>query len=45
MPSSSGNEGAASEPNPILFPSDSQWDMIGLGLEEPLPTQDVVDEL
>lgn len=45
MPSSSANEGAASEPNPMLFPSDSQWDMIGLGLEEPLPTQDVVDEL
>lgn len=22
-----------------------EWDMISLGLEEPLPTQDVVDEL
>jgi len=24
---------------------DSQWEMIGLGLEEPLPPQDVMDEL
>jgi hypothetical protein len=29
----------------MLFPSDPQWDMIGLGLEEPLPMQDVIDEL
>jgi hypothetical protein len=25
--------------------SDSQWDLIALGLEEPLPSQDVIDEL
>jgi hypothetical protein len=23
----------------------AQWDLIALGLEEPLPTQDVIDEL
>ncbi|KAI9932930.1 hypothetical protein MW887_009182 [Aspergillus wentii] len=27
------------------FGSDLRWDMIGLGLEEPLPNQDVIDEL
>lgn len=42
---SSTNEANASQPNPMLFPSDPQWDMIGLGLEEPLPMQDVIDEL
>lgn len=25
--------------------SDAQWDLIALGLEEPLPSQDVIDEL
>lgn len=25
--------------------SDNSWEMIGLGLEEPLPPQDVIDEL
>ena len=37
----------------MLFPSppttqgggNSQWDLISLGLEEPLPSQDVIDEL
>ncbi|CAI7665399.1 unnamed protein product [Penicillium pancosmium] len=42
---SSANEATASQPNPMFFPSDPQWDMIGLGLEEPLPMQDVIDEL
>jgi hypothetical protein len=32
-----GDGAAESEPFP--------WEMIGLGLEEPLPTQDVVNEL
>lgn len=25
--------------------NDPSWDLISLGLEEPLPTQDVIDEL
>ncbi|KAK5797763.1 hypothetical protein VI817_004054 [Penicillium citrinum] len=44
MPSST-NGATAAQSNQMLFPSDPQWDMIGLGLEEPLPTQDVIDEL
>lgn len=27
------------------FTNEFQWEMIGLGLEEPLPTQDIIDEL
>jgi hypothetical protein len=27
------------------IPNDPSWDLISLGLEEPLPTQDVIDEL
>jgi hypothetical protein len=30
---------------PPTFPSDPQWDLISLGVEEPLPTPDVVEEL
>jgi hypothetical protein len=30
---------------PPSFPTDPQWDLISLGVEEPLPTQDVVEEL
>lgn len=30
---------------PPTFPSDPQWDVISLGVEEPLPTPDVVEEL
>ena len=50
MPSSA-NEMGASQPNQTLFqdttpfPSDPQWDLISLGLEEPLPAPEVVDEL
>ncbi|KAK2737171.1 hypothetical protein FQN57_000428 [Myotisia sp. PD_48] len=39
-------------PNPALFPDQNPanepqfvWEMVGLGIEEPLPAQDVVDEL
>lgn len=31
--------------NNITSGGDFSWEMIGLGLEEPLPAQDVVDEL
>lgn len=40
-----------SQPSQMLFtgpagaPNDPSWDLISLGLEEPLPTQDVIDEL
>lgn len=27
------------------IPTDPQWDLISLGLEEPLPAQDAIDEL
>lgn len=27
------------------IPSGPQWDLISLGLEEPLPAQDAIDEL
>lgn len=39
QPSQTFFQGAAT------FPSDPQWDLISLGLEEPLPTQDAIDEL
>lgn len=45
------NEMGASQPNQTLFqgttpfPSDPQWDLISLGLEEPLPAPEVVQEL
>lgn len=32
-------------PPPPSMPNDTPWDLIGLGLEEPLPTQEVIDEL
>ncbi|KAI1831490.1 transcriptional regulator family: Fungal Specific TF [Penicillium roqueforti] len=42
----------AGQPSQILYPpppitqgDNSQWDLISLGLEEPLPPQDVIDEL
>jgi hypothetical protein len=42
----------ACQPSQTLFPSphtaqdgNTQWDLISLGLEEPLPSQDVIDEL
>jgi len=42
----------AGQPSQTLFPpphttqdGNSQWDLISLGLEEPLPSQDVIDEL
>jgi hypothetical protein len=43
----------AGQPSQMLYPpqptaqgnSNSPWDLISLGLEEPLPSQDVVDEL
>jgi hypothetical protein len=43
----------ADQPSQILYPpphatrggSDPQWDLISLGLEEPLPPQDAIDEL
>lgn len=50
MPSSA-NQMGASQPNQTLFqgttpfPSDPQWDLISLGLEEPLPAPEVVEEL
>lgn len=44
---------SAGQSNQMLFPpppttqdgGNSQWDLISLGLEEPLPSQDVIDEL
>ena len=44
---------SAGQPSQILYPAppttqgggNSQWDLISLGLEEPLPSQDVIDEL
>ena len=48
---SSANGMGSSQPNQTLFqgatpfPSDPQWDLISLGLEEPLPAPDVIDEL
>lgn len=40
------------QPGQLLFPpqhtatnGNSQWDLISLGLDEPLPTQDVIEEL
>lgn len=50
MPSSADGMGA-SQPGQTLFqgttpfPSDPQWDLISLGLEEPLPAPDVIEEL
>lgn len=50
MPPSTAGLGP-SQPNPMMFtgptaaPSDSSWDLISLGLEEPLPAQDVIEEL
>lgn len=43
----------AGQPGPMLFPppqntasnNNSQWDLISLGLEEPLPSPDVIEEL
>ena len=41
----------ASQPSQSFYPPvnsiprDPQWDLISLGLEEPLPAQDVIDEL
>lgn len=43
----------AGQPSQMLYPpppttqggGNSQWDLISLGLEEPLPSQDVIDEL
>ncbi|KAJ5280986.1 hypothetical protein N7478_006358 [Penicillium angulare] len=32
-------------PEPVNVTTDPQWEMISLGLEEPLPAQDVIDEL
>lgn len=32
-------------PSQQSIPDDPSWDLISLGLEEPLPTQDVIDEL
>ncbi|KAJ5570163.1 uncharacterized protein N7459_009593 [Penicillium hispanicum] len=32
-------------PSADNIPTDPQWNLIGLGLEEPLPAQDVIDEL
>lgn len=40
-----------SQSNPSLFtggidaPGASSWDLLSLGLEEPLPSQDVIDDL
>jgi hypothetical protein len=45
------NDLGQSQPSQMLFtgptsaPNDPSWDLISLGLEEPLPTQDVIDEL
>ncbi|KAJ5168279.1 uncharacterized protein N7482_003873 [Penicillium canariense] len=50
MPPSANGLGT-SQPSQMLFQgptvtlNDPQWDLISLGLEEPLPTQEVVDEL
>lgn len=51
MPSLTGAYGHP-QPDPtglpgenVGFNGDFSWEMISLGLEEPLPTQDVVDEL
>lgn len=50
MPSSPNGLGT-SQPTQTLFdatasfPSDPQWDLISLGLEEPLPAPDVIEEL
>lgn len=32
-------------PPPPRMPNDPSWDLITLGVEEPLPSQDVIDEL
>ncbi|KAJ5972194.1 uncharacterized protein N7479_002112 [Penicillium vulpinum] len=47
------NAPGAGQPSPMLYPplsstpggGNTQWDLISLGLEEPLPSQDVIDEL
>lgn len=43
---------STAQPGPMLFPpqhtatnGNSQWDLISLGLDEPLPDQDVIEEL
>ncbi|KAJ5305042.1 Exosome complex exonuclease dis3 [Penicillium atrosanguineum] len=47
-----GDEMGASQPSQMMYPSagssfpaDTQWDLVSLGLEEPLPPPDVVEEL
>lgn len=41
---SQGSQNAAPTTN-SNFDHESSWEVISLGLEEPLPTQDVIDEL
>ncbi|OQE43566.1 hypothetical protein PENCOP_c003G04093 [Penicillium coprophilum] len=52
MDNSFSSLAGAGQPNQILYPplttqggDNPQWDLISLGLEEPLPSQDVIDEL
>ncbi|KAI5370073.1 hypothetical protein Slin15195_G009510 [Septoria linicola] len=40
-----GLDPAAANPSHIATEEPFPWEMIGLGLDEPLPTQDVIDEL
>ncbi|CAL5874636.1 uncharacterized protein PFLUO_LOCUS8933 [Penicillium psychrofluorescens] len=51
-PMPTANAAPTSQSGQIFFPcsqqstpNDPSWDLISLGLEEPLPTQDVIDEL
>ncbi|KXG50787.1 Transcription factor [Penicillium griseofulvum] len=53
MDNSFSSLAGAGQPSQMLYPSqpttqgggNPQWDLISLGLEEPLPSQDVIDEL
>ncbi|KAJ6089725.1 hypothetical protein N7467_004941 [Penicillium canescens] len=50
-PFQTSNAPGPAQPSQMMYPpiannnSDAQWDLIALGLEEPLPSQDVIDEL
>ncbi|KAJ5679427.1 hypothetical protein N7462_007671 [Penicillium macrosclerotiorum] len=50
VPATSNGLGTSQLGHPVFegvsgIPSDPQWDLISLGLEEPLPAQDVIEEL
>ena len=45
LPNVFGNQQSSGYVNPGSAHNDFTWEMIGLGLEEPLPVQDAIDEL